>query len=538
MLLDDKDPETVGVSFPRSRPSLLISFSKVGLELDLLCPEGEPARKTFRQVLSGEQPSTIPEILDHLLYYSKKGSIGIKFNLPKLQDYLAESRRDRLEKLLCTPGFGVCHPGMFLLPSGYYAEHFYQVSSMFENDDSRTILREALWSAYERCTEEGVLLICLSSVGCEAGRLLASHPSFGSRNDQVFYFPSLEELIGFRVPENHNHGLTILVDVIATGSALGTAAKMLSRGFDCSNIAALSILDVRAAGVSAGDFIFQDLKIPLTSLIRKQETLHAEKPHLWPFSEIIRIDPRFWRPTVDDFNPQDVWSGRNFIQTACVESDSIRIGHYSAKNGNHFRFFILTKNIVAVYRDHIIEQISRRIDTTLQVARISFISYIFYPADSFGVPEIAAKLAALHGGARLIPLDRDKDARSYSIIPNIHSAALILYSACSSNRTVWLLLDAAARAKAGIVIGCIMMSRAPQTSWRIITLINGYSNSAVNIFALTRIELPVFSSKSECPLCRRARILAEIEKSKRYSPLHGEILRQLQLLRETPIRAV
>jgi len=527
MVLGEEQNAGRATSAYRSRPFTRLSLQSDRLSLELVGAQHVASAEKFRRLLAGKRSAEIDEELDHLIAVGPKNSVMLRFDPSNVEEYLIGWRSKALRILISDSAFGVYHPGKFLLPTSPYVEGFYEIGALLDSPDARILLREALAAAYHKVHKAGTPVVCVSRIGIRMGELLREDPSVTGTGDFIAV-PSADNILRTEILAQGCDSILILIDVVASGFSLKRVAGWLHRRYPNATLRALAVLDIREEGVLADHFPLSDGPVGLTSLHRLPTTFHHEKPHSWSYSEIRRIHPVDWRPLQEEREYADIWAenGIDFVRDACVEAGAIRMGHYQSKgNGNHYRFFFTTKRITEFYRSLIVDRLCARIGNRLDVSPANVVTHILLPKDSQGVRPVAELLSVHFGGARIVPVDRAGDPRTFAGDAGTTDAVVVLDSACSSNRTASFMIDAATTMKPHFLYVCVFMSRAPVNVWRFLSEISGFRRCEVVVDALTRVEIPVYQSEDECPLCAWHRVLDKLISSNRYGSL-GEYLRQ------------
>lgn len=522
----------------RYRPFLRLNWELSSLTISLVgLPEKGSAEieEAIAGLRNDHHLRRIPEVLDHLFCTAGDDTLVPRFSRNTLEVKLQNWRSAVLKQYITQPEYHIFHSGKFLLPTAVYVEGFYELGALFAFADGVALLSETLATAYATIHENRTLLFCVSKIGGQVGRLLHDNTAFAGEVDQTTLDDTLRAGI-HRFDASAHSQIVVVVDVIATGQSLALVLNFLRGRFPDKPLRVLTVLDIRPIGMPNDRFDTDTTSFALRSLYRFPKYLYREKPHAWPYKDIRRIDRVAWRPITQDAHVGELWDSRSFLAVACMESDAIRIGHYRADNGNHYRFFFVTPRLVAKYSDDIVGRIREKVESILQKRSQGCVTHILFPQDTLGISSIVQRLQVHFGGVSVLPVERGGDARIYASRKQQVDTVIILDSACSSNRTISYLMDVAAEMGAACTIVCVMMSRAHSQTWRFVNRITGYSHHDVDVSALTRIEIPVFSSESSCPLCQRRRVLEGILANNRHLALAPAIERELDRLQPKHIR--
>lgn len=515
----------------RFRPFLKLWIQSDSLMINIIGLQQDDAKSNHNEIemalMEKETLKELPEIIDHIFVLGKDGLIRTKFDIPYIELELKKRQSNLLETIILNPAYNVLRKGKFLLPTSAYIENFFEIGALFTSPDAKQILTECLIKAYLEIHEERTLLCCITKIGEKVGNLLSMHEGLKTEVDQIT-IREAKKAWSVKIEFNKYKQVVVVVDAIATGKSLSMVLQILLAKCSEINLKILTVLDLRQTGMPKDRFDINDNNFPLVSIFRVPTNTFPNKPHDWSYDEISRIDPVDYRPIVSQKISEELWDADIFVSNTCAESNAIRIGHYNADNGNHYRFFFYSKNIIEKYRDDIVETIRTKIKDINDKRGNGYVSHILYPTGSIGIDHLAEQLAVYFGGAHVRAVERHGNPRTYSNLVNKVDTVVILDTASSSNKTISYLIDVAAEMEAKCIYVCVMMSRSSFRAWRFLSRITGYNNREIIVSCLTRVEIPVFTSETSCPICIRRKHLQRLLHTWRHTKLESIINHELK----------
>ena len=157
------------------RPMLRLSIEGGNFSVDIPgifeLSSGNIDPEEIKHYLNGKGKFPIPEILD-CLFCSDGDHAKFRYSLREIENEIKVWRGRLIDKMLSEPSFNVLHNGKYLLPTGPYAEQFYEISTFLQHPDSKALLNDALNLEYEQIHYKGTEIVCISKVGGMIGALL------------------------------------------------------------------------------------------------------------------------------------------------------------------------------------------------------------------------------------------------------------------------------------------------------------------------------------------------------------------------------
>ncbi|MBX3738907.1 MAG: hypothetical protein KF715_19600 [Candidatus Didemnitutus sp.] len=481
----------------------------------------------------------IPEHLDAFVSTRHDGTRQLRFHPAEIESALLDYRRGLLQQTVDDARYGIFHPGRFVLPTGPYVENFYEIATMLESTDGRTLLREALLALLAGEDFRQSLVICLSPIGREIGHLLEEGESFSSQKPTLLNLERLSDTLTTELPDCT--GRTLLVtDVVISGTSLNQTIAFLRNKFSderFSRLSVLTVVDRRAPEAADGLLRWNDGTVPLKSVFRRPTVRHDRKPTDWPFRTIRRVNADTWRVLREQGRASEIWNTEDFIEKASILSGAVRVGHYVSPRGPHYKYLFLTDKLVKDRGGEIVDMMQSQIEPLLAKAKLPPVTHILFPERSAGMAEVARRYSELYGGARIIALTSPVGELPRMAGAGPNTVVLALDSVSSTNQTMFALIDAASALRPKIVIACVLINQASELNRRFLSNIGSYADFQVHAFSLAQVGLPVYPTAASCPLCRRLDLLQELDTSKRFSALQATIDRSITWLSEKSIEA-
>lgn len=486
----------------------------------------------FNSLLSNLKTTKEYEVLDHIVQRTEEGKNLIYFNLKDVSQKINEWRHKIIKNMIIEPRFGIKHEGYFLLPSSVYVQDFYEVGALLDYPDATQLVSDFFINFF-RSYADVHCIIFLSEIGKKLQMKLSSYNAL----PDIINFCVLKTTDALRLKFGKKvEKLVIIVDVIATGKSLSKYISIIEKKLPHAQISILTVIDIRVKEASKRFLEVRGKEHLIKSFFRLPSKFSDVKPSSWSWDSIRRIDENTWRPIKETEIKEELWTIDEFLAKACNELSSVRLGHYYSNNGNHYRLFFSTIDMITSYKNEILNKINEYINRLVIKSNNGFVSHIIYPKDSLGMESLAESLSRkVNGFPKIIPVDRFSSPQSYKLKTETTDIVVALDTATSSARTISLLVEVADSLNANCTLICLMLSRASQLSWSFIHKITGYNNRDIVIKALSRIQIPAFESTFACPLCDKTRFLTKMKTSKKYRSFDQYIKKELDRLKEEHI---
>jgi orotate phosphoribosyltransferase len=476
---------------------------------------------------------TFQSAVEPFLHVDSGGVITSRLAASVLSAKLLDAYREHVRQRLLDPDAQIFMDGgerVFRLPTGGYTRTFFALAHLEAyRFTSLAIARIILAEAHQRNASR---VLAIDRVTGMVLRIATQQIDVDIEVAEIPVKPAQISpfLRFFRELDPEREKLLVVADVVSSGDSLRLALHYAST-IKATVVGTFAILEARSPADTSGG-------PPHRAIVTYHLPVSSDIPRHIIYSDVVIINAETHLPEPSRYLPRDPirWSvnmveGSSHLAEVIADAGAFAIGHFEGGE-RHITYALDTVMLLRQEAEGISNSILRAIAEFRRtvVAQDAPVTHVLYPANTYGIPVLARRLALSLDAPELIPLEpRDLQSPTAGRLRQARGV-VVVDDASASGYTLRRVVDLAEENGAAYLCAFVLANRAPRSDARTLLKLESYGRLQVYCRHLGEFPVPAFSP-SDCPLCLRAQLLRAVKRGNPNVAAAAETeLRSLQLL--------